>query len=75
MIQFFRLAGVLRYVADKAYREHPVFQHWKFAMNREEMREFPGNSVTGEDHPGAVTVRAGALKSEPMTGRIDDQQD
>jgi thioredoxin-related protein len=64
VIQFFRLAGVLRYVADKAYREHPVFQHWKFAMNREEIRKFPGHPVTGEDRPGAVADQAGAVKPE-----------
>ncbi|MEA3413362.1 MAG: thioredoxin fold domain-containing protein [Pseudomonadota bacterium] len=42
IVQFFRLAGVLRYVADRAYREHPVFQHWKYAINREELQAFPG---------------------------------
>jgi thioredoxin-related protein len=33
VVQFFRLAGVLRYVAEKAYEEHPIFQYWKFALS------------------------------------------
>jgi thioredoxin-related protein len=40
VIQFFRLAGVLRYVAEKAYQENPVFQHWKFAQNKSEQEAF-----------------------------------
>jgi len=40
VVQFFRLAGVLRYVAEKAYQEHPVFQHWKFALNQKEQEAF-----------------------------------
>lgn len=40
VVQFFRLAGVLRYVAEKAYQEHPIFQYWKFALNREEQAAF-----------------------------------
>jgi thioredoxin-related protein len=33
VVQFFRLAGVLRYVAEGAYDDYPVFQHWKFALS------------------------------------------
>ena len=33
VVQFFRLAGVLHCVAEKAYEEYPVFQHWKFALS------------------------------------------
>jgi thioredoxin-related protein len=40
VVQFFRLAGVLRYVAEKAYQENPVFQHWKFAQNKAEQEVF-----------------------------------
>ena len=40
VVQFFRLAGVLRYIAEKAYQEHPIFQHWKFALNQEELKAF-----------------------------------
>lgn len=40
VVQFFRLAGVLRYVAEKAYQEHPVFQHWKFAQSKAEQEAF-----------------------------------
>jgi thioredoxin-related protein len=28
VVQFFRLANVLRYVADKAYLQYPLFQLW-----------------------------------------------
>ena len=42
VVQFFRLAGVLRYVAEKAYQENPVFQHWKFAQNKSEREAFSG---------------------------------
>jgi thioredoxin-related protein len=42
VVQFFRLAGVLRYVAEKAYQENPVFQHWKFAHNKSERAAFAG---------------------------------
>ena len=40
VVQFFRLAGVLRYVAEKAYQDHPVFQHWKFSRGRSEQKAF-----------------------------------
>ena len=36
VVQFYRLAGVLRYVAERAYEDNPVFQHWKFAQGKEE---------------------------------------
>jgi len=42
VVQFFRLAGVLRYVAEKAYQENPNFQHWKFAQNKSEREAFSG---------------------------------
>jgi thioredoxin-related protein len=47
VVQFFRLAGVLRYVAEKAYEADPVFQHWKFAENREELETYRKNPPSG----------------------------
>jgi thioredoxin-related protein len=44
VVQFFRLAGVLRYVAEKAYESHPNFQQWKFAINKEENETFSGKA-------------------------------
>jgi thioredoxin-related protein len=37
VVQFFRLANVLRYVADKAYNEYPLFQLWNREHSREEV--------------------------------------
>jgi len=51
VVQFFRLAGVLRYVAEKAYEENPVFQYWKFAQNKEEQEAF---STKGLQPSGSV---------------------
>jgi thioredoxin-related protein len=36
VVQLFRLAGVLRYVQEKAYQDHPIFQHWKFSQSKSE---------------------------------------
>ena len=38
VIQFFRLANVLRYVADKAYQKYPLFQLWNRDHAGEEVR-------------------------------------
>lgn len=40
VVQFFRLAGVLRYVSERAYKQHPVFQYWKYALSEEELKAF-----------------------------------
>lgn len=40
VVQFFRLAGVLRYVSEKAYLEYPLFQQWKYAHAKEEREAF-----------------------------------
>jgi thioredoxin-related protein len=37
VVQFFRLANVLRYVADKAYLQYPLFQLWNRDHAREEV--------------------------------------
>ena len=36
VVQFFRLASVLRYVAEHGYQDYPLFQQWKIAHAREE---------------------------------------
>jgi thioredoxin-related protein len=51
VVQFFRLAGVLRYVAEKAYEEHPVFQHWKFAQSQKEQKVFAERRSTQPKQP------------------------
>lgn len=38
VVQFFRLANVLRYVADKAYLKYPLFQQWNRDHAAEEVR-------------------------------------
>jgi len=38
VVQFFRLANVLRYVADKAYLKYPLFQLWNKDHASEEVR-------------------------------------
>ena len=38
VVQFFRLANVLRYVADKAYLKYPLFQLWNRDHANEEVR-------------------------------------
>ncbi len=48
VVQFFRLASVLRYVAEQGYREYPLFQHWKIA-NAAQERDLAG----GRDKPAA----------------------
>ncbi|MEA3278714.1 MAG: thioredoxin fold domain-containing protein [Pseudomonadota bacterium] len=47
VVQFFRLGGVLRYVAEKAYLEHPLFQQWKYAHAKEEREAFAAKPATG----------------------------
>jgi thioredoxin-related protein len=37
VVQFYRLASVLRYVADKAYLQYPLFQLWNRDHGREEV--------------------------------------
>ena len=38
VVQFFRLANVLRYVADKAYQQYPLFQLWNKDHSSEEVK-------------------------------------
>ena len=40
VVQFFRLAGALRYVTETAYLRQPVFQYWKYRVNPEEQALF-----------------------------------
>ena len=45
VVQFFRLAGALRYVSETAYLQQPVFQYWKYGVNSEEREQFAGKSI------------------------------
>lgn len=54
VVQFYRLASVLRFVAEKGYREEPNFQQWKFRHAREESRAVEAASTQAQPTAGAI---------------------